>query len=84
MSRVERERLLGAEVWRGLILGPKLDEDFFRVFLRESESWMPPDQFHLVYFTQGTDGMMEDDRTLGEYNIDRDATINLIMRLTGC
>ena len=45
---------------------------------------IPPDQFRLVYFTQGTGNIVEDDRTLGEYNIDRDATINLMMRLTGC
>jgi hypothetical protein len=46
----------------------------------QDKEGMPPDQFRLIF----SDGMMEDDRTLGEYNIDRDATINLIMRLTGC
>lgn len=45
---------------------------------------IPPDLCHLVYFTQGTGNIVEDDRTLGEYNIDRDATMHLVMNLRGC
>lgn len=48
----------------------------------QDKEGMPPDQFNL-YTTQGT-RMAEDDWTLGEYNIDRDATMHLILSLRGC
>ena len=49
----------------------------------QDKEGIPPDQFNLIYTTQGT-GIAEDDWTLGEYNIDRDATMHLILNLRGC
>jgi hypothetical protein len=43
---------------------------------------IPPDLCRL--YLPGTGNLVEDDRTLGEYNIDRDAMMYLFLNLRGC
>ena len=43
---------------------------------------IPPDLCRL--YLPGTGNLVEDDWTLGENNIDRDATLHLVLNLRGC